>query len=163
MALPPNVPVINRQIFTKDDLAARVSKATLLKYCDDDRSGDPDKNVVQQIIKDASATVWSYIPTFELDDDTDVPDYLIKLGLDVGQALVYIRFPASSNGRNGFAMMDMARLDLQRLAAGANSLKKGGAPADPGSGGSGSGSTSDTSNASFGSVVSRPTRRNRAI
>jgi phage gp36-like protein len=125
----------------------------LRQFTDDDRSGAPDKPVVKQVIKDASSMVWSYIgDVVTIPDSGVVPDYLIKLTLDVAQGLVYTRIPNTVLASQGFAMIQLARSDLQRVAEGMNKVT-------PPGGGTTS-STPVSADAANGVVMSTPIRGN---
>lgn len=133
----PALPTTDRQLFTPKELESRVSTQTYVKLNDDNKSGAADPVVVQQIIKDASAVVWSYMPGFPLADGDEVPDYLKKLALDLGQAFTYKRFPQTSLGQAGMMIEAAAKADLKALSTGATAIP-------PAGGGGGSGSSSGT-------------------
>lgn len=143
-------------LFTWKDLENRASAAVVKRIADDDKSGAADRVVIQQLIKDASSVVWAYLPaTYVV--GTPVPDYIQKLALDVAQAMLYIRFPQSALGANGFEIMNMAYKDLERFAAGTTNV-----PQVTGSGGSGGSGGGGSGGSDGGGVVvsDRPSRRN---
>ena len=154
------IPTTGRQLFTRGDLENRVSKEALRRITDDNKSGAPDPSVVQQLIKDASATVFSYVPTLVIATDDPVPDYIIKLALDIGQALLYIRFPLAARQEDGFAMLAIAKADLRALSVGQNQVPPPGGGTDPETG---DGEPTAAQVATFGTVVSTPFCRNRRL
>lgn len=143
------------QLITMQDLKNRLTPTVLRQCTDDDKSGTPDKPVLQQIIKDASAEVWSYIADLGVVPvGGAVPDYVLKLTLDMAQGLTYTRVPNTSLGPQGFALMSLAKTALERIVKGTAKV------AQPGSGGTtttnGAAASADT-----GRGVVRSDRRRR--
>jgi phage gp36-like protein len=142
-----------RQLCTPQDLSNRCSKNVLRQLADDNRSGAADANVLAQVVKDASAFVWSYIADLGVvpAEPAPVPDFVVMLCLDAAQAKLYMRFPSTALGQQGIYMLEAARKDLVRL--------KDGATAAPATTPTPTGGPEAAASSTFGAVVSNPCRR----
>lgn len=120
-------------LITRAQLEARVSADLIRRLYDDDNDGAPDKETVEQLLKDASGKVAGRVaPVYPIDQLREMaadamPDELVRLTLDVAQALVAQRHPEYRR-IDGFELMKQAERDLKDLRDGHHNLGVKGPP-----------------------------------
>lgn len=102
---------------TLAQLTARVSESVMLRVLDDNDDGAVDTKVVEQLLVDATSKVRSHIGTiYELSHIAEpaVQEEVVRLTLDVAQAMLAIRFPEAVRV-DGYKMMEYADRELKKL------------------------------------------------
>lgn len=106
----------NTPLFTQAQLEARISKLTVQRIYDDDNDGTADNDPIAGLVRDASSKVYSYLgPIYDVAlIDPAQQDEVVRLGLDVAQAMAAQRHPEYVR-IDGYKMMAQAESDLKNL------------------------------------------------
>lgn len=116
--------------FTSDDLEDRLSRDVVRQILDDNNDGAADANAVDRLLKDASSKVASYLRgTYDLDAvKTNTPNEVVRLALDVAEALAARRHPEHVKGKDWEKLMRAVESDLTKLRNGVTRLDVIGTP-----------------------------------
>jgi phage gp36-like protein len=104
---------------TQTQLEARISAQALRRCLDDDNDGDADTATVTQFLTDASSKVRTFLAGNHSAATlaaivTTTPDEVVRLALDVAQAMLAMRHPEVFR-IDGEAMMRVAVTELKAL------------------------------------------------
>lgn len=108
-------------LITQLQIESRVSKLVVQRLLDDDNDGNADTDAVTRLRLDASskvagaiAQVYS-IEELRLMQPAELPDEVVRLTLDVAQAMLAQRHPEFARGVDAFELMKQAERDLKMV------------------------------------------------
>lgn len=115
-------------LITQKQIENRVSKLVLARLLDDDEDGNADTDAVTQLRLDSSGKAASCLAqVYPIDElrgmaDGALPDEVVRLTLDVAQAMLAQRHPEFARGVDGFELMKQAERDLRMVRKGETNL-----------------------------------------
>lgn len=121
---------------TTTQLENRLSRTVVKQIFDDDNDGVADLAPLEQLCKDASSKLSSWLgPIYPLDalramTADELPDEIVRLSLDVAQAMMAQRHPEYRRV-DPFELMKQAERDCERLRKNETNLGTTASPPEP--------------------------------